>query len=72
MLQLVSMIGYILKKRTNLIFYDRVEAKGNYITTTTGHSMEEFHSGRVALRDTIAIISGIGGLSVSKWGNLSR
>ncbi|KXT85058.1 hypothetical protein STRDD11_00567 [Streptococcus sp. DD11] len=30
-------------------FYDRVEAKGHYITTTTGHSYGEFQSGRVAL-----------------------
>lgn len=41
---------YLKKKnKPALDFYDRVEAKGNYITTTTGHSYGEFHSGRVAL-----------------------
>ena len=37
------------KSQPAIDFYDRVEAKGHYITTTTGHSYGEFQSGRVAL-----------------------
>ena len=37
------------KSKPALDFYDRVEASGHQITTTTGHSYGEFHGGRVAL-----------------------
>ena len=74
MLQLVSMIRYILKKRTNhaLDFYDRVEAKGNYITTTTGHSYGEFHSGRVALERQVPYNFGYQGAPQSVNGKTAQ
>ncbi|ORO80211.1 hypothetical protein [Streptococcus oralis] len=37
------------KNKPALDFYDRVEASGRYISTTTGHSYGVFQSGRVAL-----------------------
>ena len=37
------------KNKPALDFYDRVEANGHYISTTTGHSYGVFQSGRVAL-----------------------
>lgn len=37
------------KSQPAIDFYDRVESKGYYITTTTGHSYGEYQSGRVAI-----------------------
>ena len=37
------------KNKPALDFYDRVEASGHYISTTTGHSYGEFQAGRTAM-----------------------
>ena len=37
------------KNKPALDFYDRVEASGYYISTTTGHSYGEFQAGRTAM-----------------------
>lgn len=37
------------KNKPALDFYDRVEASGHYISTTTGHSYGEYQAGRTAM-----------------------
>lgn len=55
-----------------LEFYDRVEAKGNYITTTTGHSYGEFHGGRVALERQVPYNYGYQGAPQSVNGKTAQ
>lgn len=64
---------YLKKKnKPALDFYDRVEAKGNYITTTTGHSYGEFHSGRVALERQVPYNYGYQGAPQSVNGKTAQ
>ena len=64
---------YLKKKnKPALDFYDRVEAKGNYITTTTGHSYGEFHSGRVALERQVPYNFGYQGAPQSVNGKTAQ
>lgn len=55
-----------------LDFYDRVEAKGNYITTTTGHSYGEFQAGRVALERQVPYNYGYQGAPQSVNGKTAQ
>ena len=41
------------KNKPALDFYDRVEASGYYISTTTGHSYGEFQAGRTAMESQV-------------------
>lgn len=64
---------YLKKKnKPALDFYDRVEAKGNYITTTTGHSYGEFQAGRVALERQVPYNYGYQGAPQSVNGKTAQ
>lgn len=60
------------KSQPAIDFYDRVEAKGNYITTTTGHSYGEFQSGRVALERQVLYNYGYQGAPQSVNGKTAQ
>lgn len=64
---------YLKKKnKPALDFYDRVEAKGNYITTTTGHSYGEFQAGRVAIERQVPYNYGYQGAPQSVNGKTAQ
>ena len=60
------------KSQPAVDFYDRVEAKGYYITTTTGHSYGEFQSGRVALERQVLYNYGYQGAPQSVNGKTAQ
>ena len=60
------------KNKPALDFYDRVEAKGYYISTTTGHSYGEFQSGRVALERQVPYNYGYQGAPQSVNGKTAQ
>jgi len=60
------------KSQPAIDFYDRVEAKGYYITTTTGHSYGEFQGGRVALERQVLYNYGYQGAPQSVNGKTAQ
>ena len=60
------------KSQPAIDFYDRVEAKGYYITTTTGHSYGEFQGGRVALERQVPYNYGYQGAPQSVNGKTAQ
>ena len=60
------------KNKPALDFYDRVEARGNYISTTTGHSYGVFQSGRVALERQVPYNIGYQGAPQSVNGKTAQ
>ena len=53
-------------------FYDKIEGKGYYITTTTGHSYGEFQGGRVALERQVPYNYGFQGAPQSVNGKTAQ
>ncbi|MEZ7644550.1 hypothetical protein QM920_09230 [Streptococcus mitis] len=60
------------KNKPALDFYDRVEASGRYISTTTGHSYGVFQSGRVALERQVPYNIGYQGAPQSVNGKTAQ
>ena len=60
------------KNKPALDFYDRVEASGHYISTTTGHSYGVFQSGRVALERQVPYNIGYQGAPQSVNGKTAQ
>ena len=60
------------KNKPALDFYDRVEASGKYISTTTGHSYGVFQSGRVALERQVPYNIGYQGAPQSVNGKTAQ
>ena len=60
------------KNKPALDFYDRVEASGHYISTTTGHSYGEFQAGRTAMERQVPYNFGYQGAPQSVNGKTAQ
>lgn len=60
------------KNKPALDFYDRVEASGHYISTTTGHSYGEYQAGRTAMERQVPYNFGYQGAPQSVNGKTAQ
>lgn len=60
------------KNKPALDFYDRVEANGHYISTTTGHSYGEYQAGRTAMERQVPYNFGYQGAPQSVNGKTAQ